>query len=77
MKTTENHELHEPDPFPCEDLRTGLSAECIARALVDNLFYVQGRLPESASKTEWYMTWTDSDVPKGPTEVYESRVTCK
>ena len=30
-----------------------------------------------ASKTEWYMTWTDSDVPKGPTEVYESRVTCK
>jgi len=55
MKTTENHELHEPDPFPCEDLRTGLSAECIARALVDNLFYVQGRLPEFASKTEWYL----------------------
>ena len=30
-----------------------------------------------ANKNEWYMSWTDSDVPKGQTEVYEARVTCK
>ena len=38
-----------------EDIRTGLSPETLKRAIVDNLFYVQGRLPESATRNDWYM----------------------
>jgi glycogen phosphorylase len=37
------------------DYRTGNSPEIIVRALIDNLFYVQGRLPESATRNDWYM----------------------
>ncbi|MBO0723705.1 MAG: glycogen/starch/alpha-glucan family phosphorylase, partial [Blastocatellia bacterium] len=38
-----------------ENLRTGLSPETLARAIVDNLFYVQGELPEYATRNDWYM----------------------
>jgi glycogen phosphorylase len=38
-----------------ENLRTGLRPETLARAIVDNLFYVQGELPESATRNDWYM----------------------
>lgn len=38
-----------------DDLRTGLSPEMLKRAIVDNLFYVQGRLPEIATRNDWYM----------------------
>ena len=38
-----------------EDYRTGNSPEIIVRALIDNLFYVQGRLPETATRNDWYM----------------------
>lgn len=38
-----------------EPTRTGLSSETLARALRDNLFYVQGRLAEVASLHDWYM----------------------
>lgn len=30
-----------------------------------------------ATKNEWYMTWQDSDVAKGPSEIYASRLTCR
>ncbi|MDP2752641.1 MAG: glycogen/starch/alpha-glucan phosphorylase, partial [Rhodocyclaceae bacterium] len=37
-----------------ESTRTGLSVEAIRRAFLDNLFYVQGRTPESASINDKY-----------------------
>jgi glycogen phosphorylase len=39
-----------------EDDRTGLSIETIRRALADNLFYVQGKIPETATKIDFYMS---------------------
>ncbi|MDB9528504.1 glycogen/starch/alpha-glucan phosphorylase [Oscillatoria sp. CS-180] len=38
-----------------EDDRTGLSLETIRRAMADNLYYVQGKLPENASRNDFYM----------------------
>jgi len=38
-----------------EDIRTGLAPTTIASAIVDNLYYAQGRLPESASANDWYL----------------------
>jgi starch phosphorylase len=37
------------------NLRTDLSAETLKRAIIDNLFYAQGRLPEIATRNDWYM----------------------
>jgi starch phosphorylase len=42
-------------PQEREDIRTGLSAETLAQAILDNLYYVQGRSPEYASPNDWYM----------------------
>ncbi|MBX3219472.1 MAG: protein kinase [Labilithrix sp.] len=30
-----------------------------------------------ATKNEWYMTWQDSDMAKGPAEVFAARLTCR
>lgn len=38
-----------------EDDRTGLSVEILRRALADNLFYVQGKFPGTASQNDYYM----------------------
>ncbi len=38
-----------------ESIRTGTSPETLAQAILDNLYYVQGRLPELATKNDWYM----------------------
>ena len=38
-----------------ENLRTGTSPAALAQALLDNLYYVQGRPPELATKNDWYM----------------------
>ncbi len=38
-----------------ENIRTGTSPETIAQALLDNLYYVQGRTPELATRNDWYM----------------------
>jgi glycogen phosphorylase len=38
-----------------EDDRTGLSVATLRRALADNLFYVQGKFPEIATKNDVYM----------------------
>jgi glycogen phosphorylase len=38
-----------------EDVRTGLSVATLRRALADNLFYVQGKFPEIATKNDLYM----------------------
>jgi len=38
-----------------EPTRTGLSAETLARAVLDNLSYLQARIPEIATPHDWYM----------------------
>jgi len=37
-----------------EDARSGTDAPAFARAVLDNLRYVQGRLPELATRHDWY-----------------------
>jgi starch phosphorylase len=36
-------------------IRTGLGADAIAEALVDNLHYLQAKLPLEATRNDWYM----------------------
>jgi starch phosphorylase len=38
-----------------KNLRTDLNPETLKQAIIDNLFYVQGRLPEIATRNDWYM----------------------
>ncbi len=39
----------------CENARTGTSAALLKQAVLDNLNYVQGRVPELATPNDWYM----------------------
>jgi len=43
------------NPIQIEDDRTGLSVETLRRALADNLFYIQGKFSDTASKNDFYM----------------------
>jgi starch phosphorylase len=36
-------------------IRTGLGADAIAEALIDNLHYLQAKLPQYATRDDWYM----------------------
>ncbi len=38
-----------------EDDRTGLSRETLKRAFLDNLFYIQGKFPNIATRNDYYM----------------------
>ena len=38
-----------------DDVRAGLHVEEIKRDLVDNLFYVQGKFPQVATRNDWYV----------------------
>jgi glycogen phosphorylase len=38
-----------------ENIRTGTSPDTLAQAILDNLYYLQGRPPELATKNDWYM----------------------
>ena len=38
-----------------ENTRTGLSADAIQHAIIDNLYLIQGRVPRTATKYDWYM----------------------
>ena len=44
-----------PGSPPAEDVRTGLSADILAQALTDNLRFLQGKLPATATRNDWYM----------------------
>jgi starch phosphorylase len=37
------------------NVRTGLGTDAIAEALVDNLHYLQAKLPQHATRNDWYM----------------------
>jgi glycogen phosphorylase len=45
-----------PNPIAHSNVRTGLEADAIAAALIDNLHCVQGKLPQHATRNDWYMT---------------------
>ncbi len=38
-----------------QDDRTGLDVETLKRAILDNLFFLQGKFPEIATMNDWYM----------------------
>jgi glycogen phosphorylase len=38
-----------------EKIRTGLGADAIAEALIDNLHFLQAKLPQHATRNDWYM----------------------
>ena len=38
-----------------ENVRTGLEADAIATALIDNLHCLQARRPQDATRNDWYM----------------------
>jgi starch phosphorylase len=42
-------------PLEEHDDRTGLSKEALKRAFVDNLFYMQGKFPALATRTDYYL----------------------
>ena len=44
-----------PPPSPVTDIRVSSKPSDIARAIMDNLYYVQGRFPQYASINDWYM----------------------
>jgi glycogen/starch/alpha-glucan phosphorylases len=55
-----NPTINEPSDSQCQNLeieedRTGLSVATLKQALADNLFYVQGRFREIATKNDLYM----------------------
>ncbi len=37
------------------DVRTGLSSPALQRAIMDNLYLIQGRVPRTATRNDWYM----------------------
>ena len=41
-------------PISSEDIRTGTSPEVISRAILDNLYYLLGRIPVLATPHDWY-----------------------
>ena len=38
-----------------ELIRTGITAASLQQAILDNLYYIQGRTPELAVRNDWYM----------------------
>lgn len=38
-----------------ENIRTSLTPEAIERAIMDNLYLIQGRVPKTATRNDWYM----------------------
>ncbi|MCU0524966.1 MAG: glycogen/starch/alpha-glucan phosphorylase [Elainella sp. Prado103] len=55
MQTVDNIQNFDDSPVRVEDDRTGLGIETLRRAMADNLQYIQGRFPASASKNDLYM----------------------
>jgi len=43
------------DRIHTESVRTGLGADALAEALVDNLHFLQAKLPQHATRNDWYM----------------------
>jgi len=48
-------DIFQRDHVLIEDDRTGTSIETLRRAILDNLFFVQGKFPEIATRNDYYM----------------------
>ena len=46
---------HPRRPAPADEVRTGVSPDLLARAIVDHLHYTLARRPEHASRNDWYL----------------------
>ena len=44
-----------PSPIALTNVRTGLGADAIATALIENLHCLLGKLPQHATRNDWYM----------------------
>src|SRR4030095_11569654 len=44
-----------PTSASATDIRTGQGKEAVSRALLDNLRCLQGKLPQHATRNDWYM----------------------
>ena len=42
-------------PIASASVRTGLRVDAIAAALIENLHCLQGKLPQHATRNDWYM----------------------
>jgi glycogen phosphorylase len=47
--------MNDPVNQRTENVRTGVGADVLAEALIDNLHYVQAKLPQHATRHDWYM----------------------
>lgn len=55
MKKNPKKPLPESAAGQGENVRTSLEKEAMTKAVLDNLCFVQGRLPKVATKNDWYM----------------------
>jgi starch phosphorylase len=55
MKAGEKSETASSNRIGDETIRTGLGADAIAEALMDNLHYIQAKVPRLATRNDWYM----------------------
>ena len=44
-----------PSPIALTNVRTGLGADAIATALIENLHCLLGKLPQHATRNDWYI----------------------
>jgi hypothetical protein len=47
-----------------QDIRTGNSTDMLKQAILENLCYGQGQVPELATKNDWYMVAAIADDKK-------------
>ena len=52
---TEAREIGGMQKVECEDDHTGMSVETLKRAIMDNLYYREARIPAVATRNDWYL----------------------
>ena len=55
MKRTSSNPQRSAKAILQEDVRTSLTVPAIKRAIMDNLYLIQGRVPMTATRNDWYM----------------------
>ena len=52
---TKQYEMPPRHTAEVEDDRTGTSIETLRRAILDNLYYIQAKFPQIATRNDYYM----------------------
>jgi glycogen phosphorylase len=55
MKMTSSNKIPANQNKSCEDNHTGESVETLKRAIMDNLYYREARVPAVATRNDWYL----------------------